>query len=914
MGYNYLEFEDRLQSIVENLNESDFIYEFLSLYGLPKATISKLKQGTSNLSNLENVKHLKNKIYFAVSPQGKTLEMFANIAEELGANDSTRFIFVTDFKNINAKDVKTGDTLDINFADLPKHFDFFLPLMGVEKVEYDKENPLDQKAASRFLRVYDELATANQNIDPKVLNLFLIRLLFCLFAEDTGIFEKDSFTSDVKKLAQAAGSDLNAPIAQIFEKLSRKENVGDAAWLQKYPYVNGNLFTLSHERLNFTPKAKKLIIEAGSMLNWSQINPDILGSMIQTASSKSLRQNLGMHYTSVENIMKVIRPLFLDKLKDELRKILSSSYKSETKISKLKQLLSRIGRMKFFDPACGSGNFLIIAYKEMRRLEIEIYEEIIRLDQQIMLFDPIVQLSQFYGIEIDDFAHEVAMLSLWISDHQMNTELNGKIPNFIRKTLPLQKIGGITCANALKVDWNEICSKNKDDEVFVFGNPPYLGAKLQNEEQKNDLKISFKGLDGYKKLDYISAWFYLGAKYIEDSNSLLAFVSTNSITQGEQVGYLWNEILNFAEISFAYTSFKWQNNAAHNAGVTVIIVGLKSLQAKFDKTIFTGNDKISARNINPYLANAENIIVNPLNYPLNSSFSKMSFGNMPRDDGGLIFDLEEYRKIVNNYPQAERIFKRYIGSSEFINSEYRYCIWLDDETLGIFKDYDFLKNRLVRVRNFRLQSKAQSTAQYAQCPHLFVQRGDRDEAFKKFKSNTQKQNEEMISIIVPSVSSENRIYVPMGLVYENDIVSNAAMVIYDAPIWLLGILSSRMHMVWLRAIGGKLETRYRYSASLVYNTFVVPEISEQMKENLEEQMGEILDKRDFLGGSLASLYGSPLAENNPKPMNEELLNLHKRLDRLVDSIYQRAEFKNDEERLALLLNLYKKRIEELENE
>ena len=914
MGYNYLEFEDRLQSIVENLNESNFIYEFLSLYGLPKATISKLKQGTSNLSNLEHVKHLKNKIYFAVSLQGETLEMFANIAEELGVNDPTRFIFTTYFKNINAKDLKTGDTLDINFADLPKYFDFFLPLMGVEKVEYDKENPLDQKAASRFLRVYDELATANQNIDPKVLNLFLIRLLFCLFAEDTGIFEKDSFTSDVKRLAQAAGSDLNAPIAQIFEKLSRKENVGDAAWLQKYPYVNGNLFSSPHESLNFTPKAKKLIIEAGLMLNWSQINPDILGSMIQTASSKSLRQNLGMHYTSVENIMKVIRPLFLDKLKDELREILSSSYKNETKISKLKQLLSRIGRMKFFDPACGSGNFLIIAYKEMRRLEIEIYEEIIRLDQQIMLFDPIVQLSQFYGIEIDDFAHEVAMLSLWISDHQMNTELNGKIPNFIRKTLPLQKIGGITCANALKVDWNEICSKNKDDEVFVFGNPPYLGAKLQNEEQKNDLKISFKGLDGYKKLDYISAWFYLGAKYIEDSNSLLAFVSTNPITQGEQVGYLWNEILNFAEISFAYTSFKWQNNAAHNAGVTVIIVGLKSLQAKFDKTIFTGNDKISARNINPYLANAENIIVNPLNYPLNSSFGKMSFGNMPRDDGGLILDLEEYRKIVNNYPQAERIFKRYIGSSEFINSEYRYCIWLDDETLDFFKDYDFLKNRLVRVRNFRLQSKAQSTAQYAQYPHLFVQRGDRDEAFKKFKSNPQKQNEEMISIIVPSVSSENRIYVPMGLVYENDIVSNAAMVIYDAPIWLLGILSSRMHMVWLRAVGGRLKTDYRYSASLVYNTFVVPEISEQVKENLEEQMGEILDKRDFLGGSLASLYGSPLAENNPKSMNEELLNLHKRLDRLVDSIYQRAEFKNDEERLALLLNLYKKRIEELENE
>ena len=897
MGYNYLEFEDRFQSIVENLNESNFIYEFLSLYGLPKATISKLKQGTSNLSNLENVKYLKNKIYFAVSSHGKTLEIFASVAEELGANDSTRFIFVTDFKNINAKDVKTGDTLGINFADLPKHFDFFLPLMGVEKVEYDKENPLDQKAASRFLRVYDELATANQNIDPKVLNLFLIRLLFCLFAEDTGIFEKDSFTSDVKRLAQAAGSDLNAPIAQIFEKLSRKENVGDAAWLQKYPYVNGNLFALPHESLNFTPKAKKLIIEAGSMLNWSQINPDILGSMIQTASSKSLRQNLGMHYTSVENIMKVIRPLFLDKLKDELREISSSSYKNATKSSKLKQLLSRIGRMKFFDPACGSGNFLIIAYKEMRRLEIEIYEEIIRLDQQIMLFDPIVQLSQFYGIEINDFAHEVAMLSLWISDHQMNTELNGKIPNFIRKTLPLQKIGGITCANALRVDWSEICPKNKDDEVFVFGNPPYLGAARQNDEQKRDLDFVFKNLEGYRKLDYISAWFYLGAKYIEDSNSLLAFVSTNSITQGEQVAYLWRPILNFAEISFAYTSFKWQNNAAHNAGVTVIIVGLKSLQAEFDKTIFTGNDKISAQNINPYLADADNIFVDNF-FDSISNLPKMLLGNTPNDDGNL---LVEYSDLEIFQPYCKFV-KRFYGAQEFIQNIRKYCLWIDDNNKDEAYQIPIIKNRIDNVLKYRLSSKRNTTIKSAKTPYKFTE------------IRYQRILPDSYSIIIPCHSSENRIYVPMGLVYENDIVSNAAMVIYDAPIWLLGILSSRMHMVWLRAIGGKLETRYRYSASLVYNTFVVPEISEQMKENLEEQMGEILDKRDFLGGSLASLYGSPLAENNPKPMNEELLNLHKRLDRLVDSIYQRAEFKNDEERLALLLNLYKKRIEELENE
>lgn len=393
----------------------------------------------------------------------------------------------------------------------------------------------------------------------------------------------------------------------------------------------------------------------------------------------------------------------------------------------------------------------------MRRLEIEIYEEIIRLDQQIMLFDPIVQLSQFYGIEIDDFAHEVAMLSLWISDHQMNTELNGKIPNFIRKTLPLQKIGGIICANALRVDWNEICPKNKDDEVFVFSNPPYLGAARQNDEQKRDLDFVFKNLEGYRKLDYISAWFYLGARYIEDSNSLLAFVSTNSITQGEQVAYLWRPILNFAEISFAYTSFKWQNNAAHNAGVTVIIVGLKSLQAEFDKTIFTGNDKISAQNINPYLADADNIFVDNF-FDSISNLPKMLLGNTPNDDGNLLVEYSDleifqpYRKFV----------KRFYGAQEFIQNIRKYCLWIDDDDKDEAYQIPIIKNRIDNVLKYRLSSKRNTTIRSAKTPYKFTE------------IRYQRILPDSYSIIIPCHSSENRIYVPMGLVYENDIVLSSA--------------------------------------------------------------------------------------------------------------------------------------------
>ena len=906
-----IELEDKIIELIENLDKDKFIFNFLSLYDFPKATITKLEKGVNNVSKNKNEIHLKAKLFFR-KVEDDTLKNYTEIENNLvEIKTKPRYIIVTDFKKLLAKDTKTQESLDIEFIELPKYYSFFLAWNNIEKIDYEKENPLDIKAAERFSKIYDELIKNNIDIDNKSLNLFLIRIIFCLFAEDTEMFEKGSFTNDLKTLTSRDGSDFNDVIALIFEKLSKLDMNVKYEYLKKYPYVNGNLFSEEHKKIHFNSKLRKLIIEAGELLNWGKVNPDILGSMLQAVANSETRSTLGMHYTSIPNIMKIIKPLFLDELYSEFFNIKDSDLKDNTKLEKLEKLLDRIGKMKFFDPACGSGNFLIIAYKELRKLEIEIYELIVFIKQKTFIYEPSIKLSQFYGIEIDDFAHDVAMLSLWIADHQMNIELKERLQNAFRNTLPLQKVGAIRCANSLKIDWEEVCPHTKDDEVFIFGNPPYLGAKLQDKEQKKDLENVLKDINGYKKLDYISSWFYLGAKYIKGTKSELAFVSTNSICQGEQVAYLWKPLLNMIDISFAYTSFKWKNNAKHNAAVVVIIVGLKDKKKEKVKNIYIEDreeefSKKEVKNINPYLADGENIIIENSNTNINKDFPKMSFGNMPRDGGYLILSQQEYQEQED----LKEIIKKYIGSQEFINGNRRYVLWLDDESLEKFENNSFLKDRLNKVRDNRLQSPAVSTQEYAKYPHLFVQRGEYDEAYRVFKTKNSKEKKEMLTIIVPSVSSENRLYVPMGFVYEDTIISNLALAIYNAPIWLLAILQSKMHLVWLDAVGGKLGTGYRYSATLVYNTFPVPKLSEKMKEKLEEAIIDIIDFRDENGGTLAELYGSPLAEKNPKPMNEDLLNLHKYLDKVVDSIYSEREFKDDEERLALLLKMYKEKMEE----
>ena len=635
--------------------------------------------------------------------------------------------------------------------------------------------------------------------------------------------------------------------------------------------------------------------------------------MIQTVASKEQRSVSGMHYTSVENIMKVIKPLFLDDLTASYQNLVDKINENEDKditdktrrenrntfIRELESLLDRISNIKFLDPACGSWNFLIITYKEIRRLEVKILKSLreLRQDGTIDFFETSkISLNQFYGIELDDFAHEVARLSLWIAEYQMNLEAENEI-NLKSAFLPLRDAGNITQGNALRLDWNEILPHQSDDEIYLIGNPPYIGSKLQNKEQKEDLKYTIGEKLKYKKMDYIAGWFFKGVEFINSANSKLAFVTTNSIFQGEQVGFVWKPLLEKSIIEFAYTSFKWGNSAANNAGVTVSIVGLATsanvneLRKLFDEEL--GQQLVD--NINPYLTYGPNVIVETTNKAI-SDIPQMLFGNQPRDGGNLILDnVEEYNEIVSDYPELIPFIKKYIGSSEFINGKMRYCLWMNEKEYQKVSYIQFLSDKVDAVKKLRLTSTSKSTVYTADFPYSFAVRGGYDEAYAAFKASGE---DEFLQLVVPAVSSESREYVPLGFVGEDTIVSNRCYVVYNSPIWLLGLLQSKLHMVWLAAIGGKLETRYSYSSGVVYNTFPVPELSTRRKNMIEEQVFEILDLREELGGTLAELY-------HKETMPESLREAHKKLDEIVERAYKDTPFNSDEERLSHLLKRYK---------
>ena len=898
-----IDLEDKIKELITNLDKETFFINFLELFsGVAKSAIKKVK-------NVSVYDGLENKTKFIIKAEKENLldNYIALENEVLQRKTKSRYIIVTDFNELYAKDTKTLERLAIKIEELPQNFSFFLAWNNIEKVDYEKENPMDIKAAERFSRVYDELVKQNPDLDSEDLNLFLIRILFCLFAEDTDIFPRNKFSNDLKTLTKEDGSDTNVIIKAIFEKLSTnifdKEKI--ASYLVDYPYVNGNLFSKKHVEVNFDYKLRKLIIEAGEMLNWAEVNPDILGSMLQAVASSDKRSHLGMHYTSVPNILKTIKPLFLNELNDKISEIIDSELKNNNKAKKLIELLERISKMKFLDPACGSGNFLIIAYKELRRVEMKIYEELENLGEA-QLYLEYVKLDQFYGIEIDNFASDVAMLSMWIADHQMNVELAEKLKSAARPTIPLKKIGGIYNANALKIDWQEVCPRTEDEEVFIFGNPPYLGAAKQTKDNKKDMEYVFlEKVKNFKKMDYIGAWFYIGAKYIENTNSKLSFVSTNSICQGEQVALMWKPILEMVEISFAYTSFKWQNSARANAGVTVIIVGLSALGKKEDKYIFSeekGHEVVkTVSSINPYLSEGMTVFVSSSPKNINTGIKEISPRISPDDGGGLILTKIEYNEQINNYPELNKVMKKYIGGKEFINNDYRWTMWFDENNISDYIDIPFVKERLDQVYVARMNS---STKAGINTPFLFNKRKTWDIMNKEYSDLN-----DIYNIIIPRVSSEFRYYAPMGFVEGSIIPADSVYVIYDAPVYILGLLQSRMHMIWLRNIGGKLKTDYRYSNTLVYNTFPIPDLSEQDKLAIEDRISYILDVRDEELLSLAELYGSPLATKNPKPMNERLLNAHKALDRYIDKLYSKKEFSSDEERLSVLLKMYQQKID-----
>lgn len=873
---NIIQLEEKLQTLIEKQNKDDFIFDFLEAYELPKSIISKLRKN-SDVNTLEFNGELvvKNKkLFFKIVDDTKTINFEMILKEQ----KSMRFVFITDFKTIKAYDLKLLTTLDIAFEELAKNSDFFWPIAGVEKATIYEEKEADVKASVKMAKLFDEIRKSNPtNTKEEIhaLNVFLTRLLFCYFAEDTDIFPtQNQFTNYIKSVSCEDGSDLHILLNTLFDTLN-STNRDISNHLKEFPYVNGGLFKEVFPPLVFTKMSRKLIIECGAELNWSLINPDIFGSMIQAVISDEHRGTNGMHYTSVPNIKKVINPLFLDELKENFEN-------SKGNAKKLNELHKRITNLKIFDPACGSGNFLIIAYKELRKLEMDIFKS------GQMLNMPSIKLNQFYGIELDDFAHEVAILSLWLAEHQMNQEFKKLFGN-CTPTLPLKDSGNIICGNATRLDWEEVCPKNEGDEIYILGNPPYLGSRNQKNEQKEDMKIVFT--KDYKSLDYIACWFYKGAKYIKESNSKLAFVSTNSISQGEQVALLWQRVLkDDLEICFAHQSFKWSNNAKANAGVTVVIIGLRNIE-NANKYIFKDNLKLEALNINPYLTQGKSLFIKRKSKPL-SNLPPIVFGNMPNDGGNLLFTTEEKNNLIAKYPNSEKWFRGFVGGREFLNELEitRWCLNIGDNELIEANQISEINQRLENIKNLRENSSEKSTREMANYPNQFY-----------FYSHRKTD-----SILIPATTSERRKYIPIGFYKadENIIISNSAQVIYEAEVFNMGVIMSYIHMIWMKNIGGKLKSDYRYSAALVYNTFPFPKITQTQKEKIEELVNIILDQRDkeYLK-TLAELY-------DPNKMPDGLKKAHENLDLYIETIYRDKPFSSDEERLEHLFKLYEKMIKE----
>lgn len=812
---------------------------------------------------------------------------------------SPRLYVASDGIRVVAYDPKENDWYDNSIELLWKDFEFFTPLAGIEKIQFTEEAEADVKSAELMAKLFDDIRRYNNIRDPQMvhaINVFMSRLLFCFFAEDTGLFPEDNlFTNTLKTHTKEDGSDLGEFIDRAFLAMSTKDAVvlNTLPDLYKvFPYVNGGLFRDRYPIPVLSRRARTLILNCGEY-NWREINPDIFGSMIQAVVTPEQRAGLGMHYTSVPNIEKVIRPLFLDALEEEFEAACAETREKMIKkvhpdraSQRLHNLLARLSKIKFFDPACGSGNFLIITYKRLRDLEIRIWKALREITGGAILPFPNITLTQFYGIELDEYACDTATLSLWLAEHQMNVKFQEEL-YVLPETLPLKPSGHILCGNACRLDWNTVCPHTPDDEVYIMGNPPYLGSKLQDDAQKEDMRIAMQGTEAAKTVDYIAAWFWKGAKYIRGTKAKYAFVTTNSISQGEQVAMLWKPIFDLGEeIFFARTSFKWSNNAKYNATVTVAIIGVQNIDNS-EKRLFieSSHTEKKVKSINPYLTDGDSIIV-PKTTKVPNGMPEVLFGSMPRDGGHLNFEREIADKIREQYPEAAHFVKRYMGSQELLQDVERYCLWIEDtpENVKLANSVPEINARLKAVSSEREASNAPSTQAYANRPHMFVQR-----AYKPTDA-----------ILIPRVSSERRLYIPIGYVNSDTVISDSAFALYNAEKWLFAILTSKIHNLWVRAVGGSLETRIRYSQTLCYNTFPFPKLTTAEKEKLERLAQNILNIREEnFDMTLGEMY-------NPESMPAELFDAHHQLDLAVERIYRPEPFTSDEERLEHLFKLYAK--------
>ena len=869
----------------ERAEKDTFWNDFFDVFGISRRRLATFEEPVKKLNNKQGFIDLfwKGTLLVEHKSKGKNLDAAFEQATDyfhgIKEHELPKYVLVSDFENFKLYDLDDKKEYEFGIKDFYKNIKLFGFIAGYQKRAFKDEDPVNIKAAELMGKLHDQLEESGYEGHP--LEVFLVRLLFCLFADDTGIFEKDTFKEFIEAKTNEDGSDLGAWLAQYFQVLNtptdkRLTNLDEH--LAAFPYVNGKLFEEPLPIASFNSRMREILLECSS-LDWGKISPAIFGSMFQSVMNPEERRNLGAHYTSEKNILKLIKPLFLDELKAEFKKVKSNK-------NKLAAFHQKLGNLKFLDPACGCGNFLIITYRELRLLELEVLKELYG-SQQVFGIDQImlVDVDQFYGIEYDEFPARIAEVALWLMDHQMNLLISEAFGMYYAR-LPLKKSATIVHGNALRTEWTDIVPKT--ELSYILGNPPFVGSKLLKKEQREEMAEIFSKVDNGKILDYVAAWYYLSAKLINDTSIKVAFVSTNSITQGEQVGVLWGAMLHEFKIKihFAHTTFKWNNEAKGKAAVYCVIVGFANFDSK-NKHLFNYSDikgeptEIACKNINPYLVDAKDTIITRRSNPI-CDVSKMSFGNMPLDGGNLIINDEDLNEFISKEPKAKKYILPLISAREFLNRKNRWCLWLESIEPKDLKSMPFVLERVKAVKAFRMASKAPSTQKHAATPTLFRDRKTPD-----------------TYILIPSTTSENRKYIPMGFFTKESIANNSCHIIPNGTLYNFGVLMSEMHMAWVKYTCGRLKSDFRYSKDLVYNNYPWPkEISNKNKKAVETKAQKVLDVRaEFPESSLADLY-------DPLTMPPKLVKAHQALDKAVDLCYRPQAFTNETARIEFLFDLY----------
>ena len=906
---NAVEIEQAITDLAEQpFDRANFPYAFLEAFGNKETTIRKLRAGASNRSDLGGVLQTNN-IHVLTCDPGRVTSALKTLKDSPAtAKAKAKFILATDGADFEAENLTNGETVACAYKDFPDHFGFFLPLAGISTVRAITENAFDIRATSRLNRLYVELLKDNPDWGKAErrhdMNHFMARLIFCFFAEDTDIFiGKDLFTETVAQMSAKNSSNTHEVIGTLFRAMNTKnqerERAGLPRWSNSFPYVNGGLFSGTMDVPRFSKIARSYLLHIGN-LDWTKINPDIFGSMIQAVAEDEERGALGMHYTSVPNILKVLNPLFLDDLRARLAEAGSNP-------RTLLNLRKRMAKIRVFDPACGSGNFLVIAYKEMRAIEAEINKRRDEVDRRSE-----IPLTNFRGIELRDFPAEIARLALVIAEYQCDLLYRGQ-KLALAEFLPLRNENWITCGNALRIDWLSVCPptgtgvkfqaddlfakpldqaeidfENEGGETYICGNPPYSGKGKKEQQQLADMDFVFGSrTDKYGYVDYVGCWFVLAADFCRQTTAAAALVATNSICQGRQLPQLWPLVLNKdTEISFAHTSFKWANLASHNAGVTVCIIGIAAKGRSKAHTIYTEEFSRVASHINAYLIEGADLFVESVPSPRSNGLPLMQTGSVPNDGGNLILDPDDVRELIANSPSSARFVHPFFGSEDYLQGGVRSILVIADQDADQARKIPVISERLNRVSELRAQSKKKETReQLAKLPHRFQHRGD-------IPAHQ--------AIIVPSVSSERREYFPVGLLPAGTVISNLAFMINDAPLWNMALIASRLHLVWIATVCGKLKTDYRYSNTLGWNTFPVLPLTEKNKADLTQSAENILLAREhYFPATIAELY-------DPDKMPDDLRAAHERNDEMLERIYIGRRFKNDTERLEKLFDLYTK--------